>query len=157
MPYVRSGKCPMAHLHRHRKNTARIPKFSLRERRLRENSNARAHCSGACVSSCACSEATTAGLPGACGRPAHPDPPLPYSALFRVPGLPRFLFRPVFMFPRALVAGSTPRSMASATERRNWTTLRLCAAGEERAGRWGTVGGWAKMKPGRIEPTPWGT
>nr|XP_021485244.1 protein disulfide-isomerase TMX3-like [Meriones unguiculatus]XP_021485245.1 protein disulfide-isomerase TMX3-like [Meriones unguiculatus] len=33
-----------------------------------------------------------------------------------------------FLFPRVLVAGSTPRSMARAAERRNWTTLRLCAA-----------------------------
>lgn len=39
---------------------------------------------------------------------------------------------------RALITGFTPRSMANAAGRRSWAALRLCAAGEEHAGRWGT-------------------
>lgn len=131
----------------HRKNPARIPTLSrsLTQRRLRENLNAHAHCSGACVAFRACSQATTAGLPGSQEEAGLPRPaPVRVGAVLR----PRSssLSFPERRAPgagdsmslRALITGFTPRSMANAAGRRSWAALRLCAAGEEQAGRWGT-------------------
>lgn len=49
---------------------------------------------------------------------------------------------------RALITGFTLRSMANAAERRSWAALRLCAAGEEHARRWGTGGRLTRNEAG---------
>lgn len=147
---MHSGKSPVTHLRRHRKNPAWIP--TLSELLLSENSvktrmrvrTARAH----------------ASLPAH----AHRLPPLGYrDPEGGWPTLPRpapvlvgavlgprcssisFLGRRSpgagdSMTLRALIPGFTPRPMANASERRSWAALRLCAAGEEHARRWGTGG-----------------
>jgi hypothetical protein len=142
-------------------NYSKTKKKKKQKKTLFENSNARAHCLGACVTSCACSQATFAGLPGSWRRPAYPAPPRPVPGGRCVPGLPHFPFGGGgslhYLSLLALIAGFTPRSMANAVGRRSWAALRLCAAGEEHSGWWGTGGKLVRNEAGPCGAAPRGT
>lgn len=160
---MHSGKSPVTHMRRHKKNPTWIPTLF---RALSENSvrtrmrvrTARAHASFT---------AHAHSLPppgyrdpeGGWPTPPRPAPVLvgavlsPRSSSISFPGR-RAPGAGDSMSLRALIAGFTPRSMANAAGWRSWAALRLCAAGEEHTGQWRTGGRLTGNEAGRVGTVP---